>query len=77
MFRMERANEETFIRGLANRVISEGIDPFALVAGGEVPIFEKYDPYIPGALLRRAYATDKLSPDEAAERIIEMANEYN
>ncbi len=77
MFRMERANEKAFIRRLADRVISEGIDPFALVAGGEIPIFEKYDPYIPVDLLRRAYATDKLSPDEATDRIIEMANEYN
>ena len=36
---------------------------------GEIPIFEKYDAYIPHALLRHAYAEDKLRSDEAEAQI--------
>ena len=36
-------------------------------------MFEKYDTYIPGDLLRKAYAADRLRPDEAELRIREFA----
>lgn len=76
-FKMERANDYELARGLARRVAHEGIDPQSLVAGGECPVFEKYDDRIPPSLLRRAYAVDKLSPQLTEQRIIDIFREYS
>jgi len=75
-FKMEHASDYEFIKGLADRIDSEGIDTEALVASGEVPLFEKYDTFIPDSLLRRQYAADRLRTDEVAERIKDILNEY-
>jgi hypothetical protein len=45
------------------------------VENGEIPVFEKYDDCIPVELLRRAYATDRLSADELTERVFRWENE--
>ena len=50
-----------------------GIDRRALVEGSEIPIFDKYDPYIPPTLLRNAYAEDRLRADEVEKRLYEMS----
>ena len=75
-FKMEHASDYEFIKGLADRIDTEGIDTEALVASGEVPLFEKYDTFIPDSLLRRQYAADRLRTDEVAERIKDILNEY-
>lgn len=75
-FRMERGNDYDLVSYLAGQVESNGIDPHALVGGGELPLFEKYDEYVPGELLRSAYALDRLQPEEAEARILEMLAEY-
>lgn len=75
MFRMEAADAGGFIHDLALTIGREGIDANELVSYGELPIFEKYDPQIPGELLRKAFAADKLDPIEAAARVIEMGGE--
>ncbi len=62
-FRMENTREE-FLARLA-RVSANGIDPDALVSPSEMPLFDKYDAFVPGELLRRAYARDRLRKDEA------------
>ncbi len=74
-FRMERGNDYELLSHLAQVVETEGIDCEALVRAGEVPLFEKYDEHIPGDLLRRAFATDRLRADEAERRIREMLEE--
>ena len=74
-FKMENTSPMPFITDLLTRVEDSGIDRFALVESGEIPIFEKYDPYIPHELLRRAYATDKLRSDEAEEQIRKIFDE--
>ena len=38
-------------------------------------LFEKYDSYIPGDLLRKAYAEDRLRADEVCKRLDEIARE--
>ncbi len=53
------------IRSVISR---DGIDTEALVNGGECPVFDKYDEFIPPELLRRAYAVDRLSTAEVIER---------
>ena len=46
----------------------DGLDTFSLVNGGECPVFDKFDEYIPPELLRDAYAVDRLYADEVIER---------
>ena len=68
-------DEREFVWRLAERARDFGIDCDALVGGTEMPVFEKYDEYIPGELLRRAYSADRLRADEAERRLQEIANE--
>ncbi len=75
-FKMEQGNDYILAKGLADEVTRKGIDPASLVGIGENPVFDKYDEYLPASLLQKAYAADKLSPDEAARRFIEIFNEY-
>ena len=75
-FKMEHASDYEFIKGLADRIDREGIDTDELVSGGSVPLFEKYDTFIPDSLLRRQYSTDRLRTDEVIERIHDILNEY-
>ncbi len=63
---------KALLRGLCEHMRREGIDPMTLVGATEMPVFEKYDPYLPGALLRRAYAADRLRTDEVEARLPEM-----
>ena len=49
-------------------MMKNSIVPSELVFPSECPAFEKYDPYIPPALLRHAYAMDRLSAREVALR---------
>ena len=63
-------------KGLAAEVEARGIIPTSLVGQGENPVFDKYDEYLPNSLLQKAYAVDKLDPDEAETRIIEIFKEY-
>ena len=76
-FKMEQGNDYALAKGLATEVFRNGIDAMSLVRSGENPVFDKYDEYLPASLLQKAYARDKLAPDEAAERIIEIFNEYS
>ncbi len=69
-------SDYALIKGLWDHVRTEGIDRLALVGNTEMPVFEKYDPYIPGELLRRAYAEDRLRTDEIERRLPEMLEEF-
>lgn len=73
LFRMEGDGKD-FCRVLA-RLAAGGIDCNALVAPGELPVFDKYDAYVPGELLRAAYAADHLRGDEAEARIAALESE--
>ena len=74
-FKMEKTSGLSFITDLLTKVENGGIDRYALVETGEIPIFEKYDAYIPHDLLRHAYAEDKLRSDEAEEQIRKIFKE--
>lgn len=74
-FKMEKTSPDYLISRLMQDVERYGINPHELVESGEIPIFEKYDPYIPQSLLRRAYATDKLRADEPEDKIRELFGE--
>lgn len=75
-FRMEGTSDYGFISSLAHEAQTRGIKCEELVGATEAPIFEKYDSYVPAELLRRAYAADKLRPDEAEKRLAEILDEY-
>ena len=72
---MEKISGTEFLANLTRAVENGGINCQALVEKSEIPVFEKYDNYIPHSLLRKAYATDKLRADEAEEQIKNMFNE--
>ena len=74
-FKMSKGNDFELMQSLADEARA-GIDPERLVSSGEVPLFEKYDDYIPADLLRHAFAVDKLNAAEAGKRILEIWEEY-
>jgi len=75
-FKMEKITDLNFITHMLNQVERSGIDCNALVETGEIPVFEKYDNYVPYELLRKAYAQDKLRADEAEDQIRRIFEEY-
>ena len=75
-FKMEKTSGVEFISNLLSGVERDGINCYSLVESGEIPIFEKYDNYIPHELLRKAYATDKLRADEAEDQIKKIFVEF-
>lgn len=72
-FTME-GDKASFLSALAD-VSRSGIDTAMLVAPSEHPVFDKYDVFIPPALLRAAFAADRLFPLEAEERIAALLRE--
>jgi len=75
-FKMEKTSDIDFIARLLVGVERDGINCDALVENGEIPVFEKYDNYIPHDLLRKAYAADKLRADEAENQIKLIFEEF-
>lgn len=67
-FKARYEDGEMLVPRLAAILRDEGIDPDTLVGASESPAYDKYDDYIPAELLRRAYACDRLAPDEVMRR---------
>lgn len=63
-----KADEETFFRVLSEEA-EKDFDPLELVYPGEVPLFEKYDEYLPERLVQKGFAYGILNIDEMRERI--------
>ena len=74
-FKMESGGDFALIRELC-RIAEQGIDCQSLVEAGELPVFEKYDDYVPGELLRQAYATDRLTAPLVEKRVHDIFCEY-
>ncbi|MHC1694707.1 MAG: DEAD/DEAH box helicase [Eubacteriales bacterium] len=73
-FRMERGTDYELIKHLSE--VAPSVKTQDLIGPNELPIFEKYDEYIPGDLLRKSYAVDKLRTDEFTERLKEILTEF-
>ena len=71
-FHMQGTREE-FLSTLA-RVLARGIDCERLIGAAEHPLFDKFDPFIPADLLRRAYAVDRLCADEVMDFLQGLIN---
>ena len=67
-FKLEGGRGDDMMRSLVKKINAEGIDLSSLIGPAEMPVFDKYDDYIPGELLRRAYRDDKLRSDEIIAR---------
>ncbi len=69
MFKLEGGRGEDLMDFIKEKINREGVDLDSLVSPTELPVFEKYDEFIPGELLRKAYREDKLRADEIVGRM--------
>ncbi|MBQ5834169.1 MAG: DEAD/DEAH box helicase [Clostridia bacterium] len=74
-FKMSQGTPEELIARLSEKLSCGEVNAQSLVSGKEIPVFEKYDDYVPADLLRHAYAVDKINLQEAGKRIFEIAAE--
>lgn len=74
-FKMENLSPLDLLTKLCQYADTEGINTRALVENSEIPVFEKYDSYIPHELLRDAYAADRLRADEVECSLHQMLDE--
>lgn len=67
IFRMKASKEEFF--RLLGEMEKQPLDPMELIYKGEVPLFEKYDEFLPQQLVRKGFAYGILGIDEMRARI--------
>ena len=72
-FRM-KAPEEEFRRVIVEEASKE-FDPLDLVYPGEVPVFEKYDDFVPDELIRKGFARGVLDVEGMKKRVFDLADE--
>ena len=65
-----KVSPEEFCRIVTEEAEKE-FDPLELVYPGEVPVFEKYDEYLPEELVRKGFAYGILDTDGMKQRILE------
>ena len=68
-----KADEETLFRVLAEE-IRKPIDPMELVYPKELPLFDKYDEYLPKELVKKGFALGVLDVDGLREKILSWEN---
>ena len=68
-----KAGEETFFRVLSEE-IRKPIDPMELVYPKELPLFDKYDEYLPEELVKKGFALGVLDVDGLREKILSWEN---
>ena len=69
-----QANEEEFFKIVKEEAETE-FDPLELVYPKEVPVFEKYDEYVPEELVRKGFAEGVLDIAGMRRRVLEWASE--
>ncbi len=67
-FKLEGITGDELLERIRKDIRKNGVDVTALVGTGEAPLFDKYDPYVPAELLRKAFAADHLRADEIEAR---------
>ena len=68
-----KADKAAFYRVLRAQAEAEW-DPMELVYPDEIPLFEKYDEYVPAELVRKGFAYGILAVDEMKARVLEWAS---
>ena len=61
--------EEEFYK-ITEEEASVDFDPLELVFPGEVPVFEKYDEFVPEELVRKGFAYGVLDVEEMKRRVL-------
>ncbi|MBO7364463.1 MAG: ATP-dependent helicase, partial [Lachnospiraceae bacterium] len=64
-----QADEDTFYRTVCEEAGKE-LDPMELLYPGEVPVFEKYDEYVPDSLVRKGFALGVLDTEGMKARVL-------
>ena len=67
-----KENEETFYRVLVEEA-SKSIDPLELVYPKELPVFDKYDEYVPDELVRKGFAFGVLDIKGMIKRVMDWS----
>lgn len=68
-----KADEATFFRVLAEE-IRKPIDPMELVYPKELPLFDRYDEYLPEELVKKGFALGVLDVDGLREKVLGWEN---
>ena len=68
-----KADESAFFRVLAEE-IRKPIDPMELVYPKELPLFDKYDEYLPEELVKKGFAFGVLDVDGLREKVLRWEN---
>lgn len=68
-----KADEATFFRVLAEE-IRKPVDPMELVYPKELPLFDKYDEYLPEELVKKGFALGVLDVDGLREKVLSWEN---
>lgn len=68
-----KADESAFFRVLAEE-IRKPIDPMELVYPKELPLFDKYDGYLPEELVKKGFALGVLDVDGLREKVLSWKN---
>ncbi|MDR0310349.1 MAG: DEAD/DEAH box helicase [Acidobacteriota bacterium] len=66
-FRMKAAKEDFF--RILGEMEKQPLDPMELIYKGEIPLFEKYDEFLPEELVKKGFAYGILGIDEMKQRI--------
>ncbi|MBQ4234189.1 MAG: ATP-dependent helicase, partial [Firmicutes bacterium] len=64
-----QAGEDEFYR-IVSEEASLGVDPMELVYEKEIPVFEKYDEYVPAELVRKGFALGVLDTESMVRRVM-------
>lgn len=64
-----KVSQEDFFR-IVREEIQKPLDPLELVYPGELPLFDKYDEYLPEALVRKGFAEGVLDTEELKTTIL-------
>lgn len=68
-----KSTPEDFYR-ITSEEAKKDFDPLELIYPGEVPVFEKYDEYVPAELIRKGFARGVLDIPGMKERVISWEN---
>ena len=70
-----KVTEEEFYRITAEEAAKD-FDPLELVYPKEVPVFEKYDEYVPEELIRKGFACGVLDAEGMKKRVLEWTRTF-
>ncbi len=71
-----KASAEQFFAVLREQAAID-FDPMDLVYPDEIPLFEKYDEYVPAELVRKGFAYGILNTEEMRRRVLDWTGDIS